>query len=178
MAVKIANKRIEQRGREIRRFVKFLNATYDVPDIVNLHILNFPCTYDDNLEPVFGLFYFDEQDEIRIEIANDFSWYEKLHKEKFGKKFCTYMSLSCIAHEFCHYVRYRDGKKYLLENWIDHQANKILKEYINQCSTILTENYIDQFSSSKDSVNEDLEAMNPVSFIRKKAALKEKILWS
>ncbi len=177
MTVKIANKRIDHRGQEIRKFVKFLNKYYEIPHLVNLHILNFPCTYDENLDPAFGLFYFDEENKIRIEIANDFEWYEKAYKEKFGKKFNTYMSLSIISHEFCHYIRYRDGKKYELENWIDYQASKIIKKYSNTYSSIITEKYIDNMSR-KTTEDEYFSAINPIAFIRKKALLDEKILWA
>ena len=174
MAIEIANKRIDRRGREIRKFVKFLNAYYEIPDDISLHVLNFPCVYDENLEPAFGLFYFDDNDQIRIEIANDFEWYEKIHREKFGKKFCTYMSLSHISHEFCHYVRYRDGKKYDTEHWIDHQASKILKEYVKMYSSIVTESYVDKLAINTPG-DEYFSALNPVSFIRKKASLDKKI---
>jgi len=166
--IEIENKYIKSRGAEIRSLVNFLNKNYDIPHLVHLHILQFPCVYDEERNPAFGLFYVEADDSVRIEIANELEWYEKALKKKLGKKFCTAIVLETLAHETYHYFQYRDNKK-IIENWVDHQSEKILIKYLNSktCKSVL--NHTSSFDDDDDTF---ICAIDPFIFLRKKANLK------
>lgn len=178
--IEIVNTRIERRGSEFRNFVKYLNATQDIPDRVFLHIINFPCVYNERGEPAFGLFYIESDKKIRIEIANDLEWYGRIYQEKLGKKFCAYMVLSTLAHEVIHYFQHRDGKD-IKENWVDNRAHRLLCEYIidEPKKTVLSVRHIKGICEVKYGQKEEAEmvAIDPVRFLRKKVKLRPLQYW-
>jgi hypothetical protein len=169
MPLLIANKRIHQRGKEIRKFTEFINTCYDIPDPVHIHILDFPCVYDSDGEPAFGVFY--KEDKIHIEIANDVEFYEKAHKRKLGEKYLCYLVLSTLAHEVCHYFQYRD-KKPIVENYVSYNAAKLLADYAIKRKSMLTSEYVAEANVPATSPGEDLYALDPLKILRKEAGIR------
>ena len=154
MAIEITNKRINKRGREIRRFVKYLNDNYYIDHKVLLDVVDYPCVYCNNQEPAFGVFY-PYYTLFKIQIANDIEFYR--NRIGTGKKKIVYFVLHTIAHEIYHYFQYSVTQT-TTENWIEHYTRKILCEYVKKCPsyTILTENYV-----SRDNIVEDLLVIDP-----------------
>lgn len=161
MPLVIANKRIQKRGTEIRKFVSFINRKFEVPDQVHVHVLHFPCVYDSENEPAFGLFYVEEG-KVHIELANELEWYGK--KQKFSKGFYLYLALLSLAHETCHYFQFRDEKP-VVENYVDHNAHKLLQKFDSARKLPLLE-------ANCPGLKEDLYATDPLQLLRKEAHLK------
>ncbi|MFW5794303.1 MAG: hypothetical protein ACOCV1_02360 [Bacillota bacterium] len=172
MPIIIKNKRINKRGKEIRNFIDYINREYDVPHVVSLYVFDFPCVYDDNNCPAFGVIGFEK--EIIIELANDLEWYSKIYRESSSKKFYVFSILQILAHEIYHYFQFRD-KKSIIENWVYHQSKKILLDYVNnnKNKTSLTQKYIEKIENqdSKDG-SEYSFATDPITMMRKKLKMK------
>lgn len=135
-------------------FVKYLNSYYYINHKVLLDIVDSPYVYGDYNQPAFGIFY-PYYNLFKIRVANDMEFYR--NQVNIGKKKSVYFVLHTIAHEIYHYFQYSENKK-TIENWVEHQAHKILRGYVKECPnhTILTINYV-----SRDDIVKDLAAANP-----------------
>jgi hypothetical protein len=147
MSVVCANNKIGKRSREIRDFISFINDNYDISHKILCKVVNYPCVYADDQAPAFGIFWYGTtRGKKVIEIANDLEWYRKKYKG-LTKKFIIYHILHTLAHEIYHYFQLRDNKP-VTENWVNHQANKILIDYVESGHCKYVKKYLENKSKS------------------------------
>ena len=127
--IQIATKYIRKRGPQLRRFVRFINDNYRVPHKVTIKVVNYPCVFDYELNPAFGVFYPDKR---IIMLANQLEFYSK--EAGVNRNNGTYFSMFLLhtaAHEIWHYFQLRDDKP-LKENWVDRQSSKLLVKFFTE----------------------------------------------
>ena len=129
MPIQIANK-IKAYKKEISNFVSFINSNNDIPDKIFLNTFNTPFVFDSNNKPSFGLFYKDENENLRIAVAIKIKDLEKFKYKDitFSRQDCLYIILETIAHEFLHYIQYKNNKKFY-EKGLDNKALNMIKKY-------------------------------------------------
>lgn len=151
MSIEITNKRINKRSKEIRNFIKYLNSEFYIPHKVKLEIIDYPCIFFNKNYVCFGLFY-SYYNNFKIKIVNDLEFY------RLGNKKSIYFTLQTISHEIYHYFQFLNSKN-VIENWVDHNAHKIVFNYVknNSNKTKLTLNFINK----KNILNIDMKPICP-----------------
>lgn len=140
MPIKITNK-VKTYKKDIFNFVEFINSNNNIPDDILLTTFNTPFVFDSKNKPAFGVFYMDNYKKLRINIAIKIKELEQYKNIKFNRKDCVYIILETIAHEFLHYIQYKNNKKFT-ERGLDDRALCMIKCYLDTNKSVIDNKYI------------------------------------